>query len=515
MSNSAILGLVNHFISRLSEVYNESLTHRLLDRVCGKLKGCFAGSAFVSFIRSGENTSRFFRSSLFSKILQGAICGLTGLLKKIVIAASGPAGSSTAVSILRGSTVGKVAGWVFKRFVLTICFFIFIQSTVPHQYWHNQYGAIMIALVALLYLLKAAVDARYRPDTGKLDFAHILFFISTAAATFTSITPASSFRIFLFNAMSFVLVLVMVNTMRSEHEIGLVIYWVLAATSVTCFLGLWQYIRGVEVDPLLVDVTFGSVGRVISSMDNPNNYAEYLLLTIPFFGAAFFNTKKTYEKCILVCLTLLSLAVLVLTSSRGSWISFAVSLFVFIFFKNRKLLLPLAVIGVAAVPFLPSSIIARLNTIGRDTSSLYRLSIWTGSWRILQDYWMTGTGLGTEPFMKLFIRYTDVQLPVHSHMLMMQVWIETGLAGLLSFVWMIVRLVKKSAASVFGKKNGYLENIIIACISSLAGILVMGLVEYVWFYPRILVMFWFNIGILTAALNLRPEAAHAGLREDC
>jgi putative inorganic carbon (HCO3(-)) transporter len=505
MSNSAILGLVNRFISLASEAYKGSMTHMLLGRVCGKLKDYFAGSAVMNFIRSGERTSAFFRNSLFFRLAQGAIGGLARLLEKIVSAVSGPVSSSATVSILRGSLVGKVVGWIFKHFVLTICLFIFILSTVPHQYWHNQYGAAMTALIALMYLVKVAVDARYGLDIGKLDFALILFFISVAAAAFTSITPASSFRIFVFNAMSFVLVLVMVNVMKSEREIGLVLYWIAAATSVTCLLGFWQYIRGIEVNPLLVDVTFGSVARVYSSMDNPNNYAEFLLLTIPLFGAAFFNTKNTYAKFGLACLSLMALTALVLTKSRGSWISFAVSIFVFIFLKNRKLIPLLAVIGIAAVPFLPSSIVGRLSTIGKDTSSLYRLSIWTGSWRILKDYWMTGTGLGNEPFMKLFIRYTDVQLPVHSHMLPMQVWLETGLAGLASFVWMIARLVKKSVASVFEKKNEYLENIIIACVSSLAGILAMGFVEYVWFYPRILIMFWIVTGILIAALNLRLE----------
>lgn len=503
MNNSIILSVAGSLAYRLADMYNHSVTHKLLVALSRWLKSYFDHSAIWAFVKSYENTSRFFEHSLCLKLLQGGADGFLKVVRKIASWMDEVIKNSFAYKLFQYSVAGKLWSALSRRFILIICFFIFIQSVVPFDSWHNQYGAGLILLITLLYLGKAAGDIRYGLAVKKLDFALVLFILSIVIAAFTSITPASSIKNLIFNGMSFLLVLVMVNTIKRKEELGVLVNWIMAAITVTCFLGFWQYIKGVPVDPLLVDIRFGTVGRVFSSMGNPNNYAEYLILTLPFYAAAFFNVRNIYWKFIIAGLTVLPLVNLVLTQSRGSWIGFAVAGFVFVFFKNRKLVPLFIILGFLAIPFMPPSIIARLNTIGKDTSSLYRLSIWDGAWRIIQDYWLTGTGLGTEPFRVLFNRYTNTPLPAHAHMLPLQVWIELGLLGIGSLVWMVVRLVKKGLICVSEGKNTYLNNIIIAGVSSLAGILVVGLVEHVWFEPRILTMFWINIGILLAALNLQ------------
>jgi len=47
-----------------------------------------------------------------------------------------------------------------------------------------------------------------------------------------------------------------------------------------------------------------------------------------------------------------------------------------------------------------------------------------------------------------------------------------------------------------------LRNILVSGISSAAGIMVMGLVEYIWYYPRVMLMFWIILGILLTAAGL-------------
>ncbi|MCX7711587.1 MAG: O-antigen ligase family protein [Clostridia bacterium] len=504
MNNSVLLSLVYNFVFKLMDLYSHSSIHKGLEALSSKVKELFSGSAIWYYLRTYENTSRFFEQSFFLRSIQGCIDGFLSVLRKVFVPIWTSYTNSKAYDLLQNSLLGMIIKIITDRFVLILCFFIFIHTTVPYHSWHNQYGAALIILITLLYLVKASSDIRYGLDIKRMDFALVLFIISVLIGTFTSITPSSSIRTLVFNGMSFLLVLLIVNVIKSGEDIGTMIYWIIAAITATSLLGFYQYIKGVPVDPTLVDVTFSpGVGRVFSSMGNPNNYAEYLVLTLPFFGAAFFNTKNPYMKAAIAGLSVLPLVNLVLTSSRSGWIGFVASVFVFIFFKNRKLI-PLAIVmGILAIPLIPSSIIDRLNTIGKDTSTLYRLKIWEGSWRIVEDFWATGLGLGQEPFQRFFNKYTSAALPAHSHMLPLQIWVELGLLGIVSFVWMVVRLVKKSMICIFEKKNEGLNNIIIACISSLTGILVIGLFEYVWFYPRILTMFWIDISILMAALNLQ------------
>lgn len=504
VGNSAILTFAYNFVFKLIEFYKNSFMYTMIEALFAKLDDLASGSKICKSFVAYESTSRYFEQSMFLRIIQGCIDWFLSILRKIYPFVSGLWNSSTAAGIANNSFCGKLAGEVFNRFELIICIFIFVHSIVPYFSWHNQYGAALIALIAMLYLVKSSGDIRYGLDIKKVDFALVLFIMSILIATVTSISLMSSVRTLAFNGMSFLLLLIIVNVIKSNEELGTVINWIMASIVVMSIYGMYQFIKGVPVDPTLVDINFSpGVGRVFSSMGNPNNYAEYLVLTLPFFGAAFFNSKNNYIKAIIAALTVLPLVNLVLTSSRSGWLSFIAAVFVFVFFKNRKLIPVAIILGIAAIPFLPSSIIDRLATIGKDTSTLYRLKIWEGSWKIIEDFWVTGLGLGQEPFQKFFNKYTSTQLPAHAHMLPLQIWVEMGLMGIVSFIWMLVRLFKKSMICLFEKKNEYLNNIIIACLSSLAGILVFGLAEYVWFYPRILTMFWIVMSILLAALNLQ------------
>ncbi|MCX7842077.1 MAG: O-antigen ligase family protein [Clostridia bacterium] len=503
MNNSYIISYINKIVYWLLEAYRESMGHKVMERFSVRLKEHFAGSRIWNFIKSYESTSRYFEQSIVFMTVQGGIDWLLGLLRKGAAAAEIPFKSCIAARLLQFSFFGKLMKFIWENIVIILCFFIFVHTVVPYHNWHNQYGAALITLIALIYLAKASFDVRYRPDIKKLDFALILFVFSIILAALTSITPSSSIKTLVFNGMSFLLVLVMVNVIKCREDIGAIIHSIMLSILVACFIGFWQYIKGVEVDPVLVDLTFGAVGRVFSTMGNPNNYAEYLILTIPFFVAAFLNARNLYLKLAVAGAAVLAVINLVLTSSRSSWIGFAVAVLVFIFFKNRKLIPLVLLLGILAIPLLPVSITSRLATIGKDSSSLYRLSIWEGALRMLGDYWPTGAGLGPEPFMKLFNRYSAEKRPAHSHLLPLQVWLELGIVGIASLVWLIVRLIKKGAWCIAVGRDAYLNNVIIACISSIAGIFVIGLFEYVWFYPRILTMFWIDIAIFMAALNLQ------------
>jgi len=143
-----------------------------------------------------------------------------------------------------------------------------------------------------------------------------------------------------------------------------------------------------------------------------------------------------------------------------------------------------------------------LRSVGKDSSSLYRIDIWKSSIAMLKDYWVTGIGLGPETPMKLFAGYSRLKTPAHSHMLPIEIWLEMGLAGILSFIWFVARMVKKSFISIYSSKNTFLNNIIAASVASYAAILAMGLTDYVWFYPRTMNMFWFNTAIFISAINM-------------
>ena len=486
-------GIFYNFISSLSgkfvELYRNSFLSGIFLKTGGFLKRMFTESAIWKFLARPGKASAVLQLSGFRKFFNAIFAfpvTLTGGIGKR----------------LPGSFAGRLARAVMPAYAAFLGLFIFIQTSVPHVYWKNIYSLILVAVLYVLYIIKCALGEGDEFDVGRLDPAFILFVVACAMATATSIVLFDSIRVFIYNLVPLFFVFLFVNAVRTRREMTTVLHFLMAGVVVASLYGIYQYILHVPVDVTLVDISVsGSVSRIFSTMGNPNNYAEYLVLSLPFFGAAFFNARTPRAKIIIAVLSALPILNLVLTSSRSAWLGFAVAGLVYIFLKRRKILPLLVALAVVAYQFLPASIVDRLATIGRDSSSLYRISIWKTAARMLQEYWFTGLGTGPAPFMKVFQLFNSAMNPPHSHMLPLQIWLEFGLAGIAAFVWMIARFVKKGMDSIFKKRDAYFDNMSAAAIASLAGILVCGMFEYVWFYPRVMSMFWIVTAILMTSLN--------------
>jgi len=116
-------------------------------------------------------------------------------------------------------------------------------------------------------------------------------------------------------------------------------------------------------------------------------------------------------------------------------------------------------------------------------------------------------GLGKDIFVNTASNYYAFTklVPLHSHNLYMQVCFETGILGLLAFLGFLGSIIKRSIQNIYSTYDRLSRDITTACLSSLAGILTVGLAEYVWFYPRVLLIFWTVIGIMLAMNKITTE----------
>lgn len=494
ISQSILYRSIYWLISKFNTLYRYSGTHRILVKMSETLKSCFDGSGLWRFIRRDEKCGKFFEYSIFYKVIQSVINLFIIGARKL---------ASICSAWYESSILYRLLDKLVSRFELLIGTVILIHTVIPHQRWHNQYTLVLVFCTALLYFIKLVHDRSSSLDIKKVDFALIVFGLSVLFAAATSIAPRASLRSFTFYAVMFLMVLIMVNSLKTEEQIKSLMHVIIAGVTLASVYGIWQYANNIQVDPRMVDVRFSKgVRRVFSTMGNPNDYAAYLILTIPYFITAFLQSKSRKVKFILAAFTALVLVNLVLTSTRAAWIAFVIATFVYVFLKNRKLIPLLVLVGIAALPFIPESIMMRIRYVGKDSSSLYRIKIWKSSLGMLKDYWVTGIGLGPEAVMGLFANYSQIQTPAHSHMLPIEIWLEMGLLGIMSFIWFVARIVKKGCITIFNTKNAFANNLIAASVASYAAILAMGLTDYVWFYPRTMNMFWFNTGIFLAAINL-------------
>jgi O-antigen ligase len=238
-------------------------------------------------------------------------------------------------------------------------------------------------------------------------------------------------------------------------------------------------------------------------MDNPNNYAEYFLLFLPLLISKFFNEKNELVNILNFTALAAGLYALIYTLSRGAYAAFMFGALIYVTILNPKLLPLGAILAIAIIPVLPDFIINRFATIGKDSSSAYRVTIWQGSFRALKDYWLMGAGMGPVSFKHVFGPYAEplARRAMHSHNLFLQLFFDTGFGGFVSFAAFLIFYFRK-LFSALRTKSAYLKNLLGASFFAVGGILAFGMVEYVWFYPRVLLTFWIVVGFSLGVVNV-------------
>ena len=166
------------------------------------------------------------------------------------------------------------------------------------------------------------------------------------------------------------------------------------------------------------------------------------------------------------------------------------------------------ILGLAAIPFLPETIYNRILTIfkaGEDSSVQYRFGIYDTTKNLMEDYWVRGVGLGSDVMKKVFQTYPtnfDGSYPIHTHNNYLQMWGETGILGLLAFLALLLWQLKSGVKAFCAAADVRLRRLLAAAIGGFCGILVIGLAEYTWFYPRNMFTWWFLFGVIAACVKL-------------
>ena len=323
-----------------------------------------------------------------------------------------------------------------------------------------------------------------------------------------SLSTHLSMRFFFFHLTGFLLVLVLVSSVRRYEQLQLVVALAVLGISVAALYGCYQGYVGVEVVPSQQDMTLNAdmPGRVYSFFDNPNNFAEQLVMLLPLDLALFLNSHWRGKVFSLFSLCA-GVAAIGFTYSRSGWIGLALAVVVFLALLDWRFVPLILLVGLAAIPFLPETIYNRILTIGntRDTSTRYRFEIYQTTKNLMEDYWARGVGLGSDVMKKVFQTYPtifDGSYPIHTHNNYLQMWGETGILGLLAFLALLLWQLKSGVKAFCAAADVRLRRLLAAAIGGFCGILVIGLAEYTWFYPRNMFTWWFLFGVIAACVKL-------------
>ena len=380
---------------------------------------------------------------------------------------------------------------------------------IPYAQWNNGYTLIGYLLLLSLFFVREMRERKAALDIPAVGFYAVIFFVCICMAVPLSAYPDLSGRFLRYHFGAALCVLVTVSAVRHIYDLKRIAAGASGAMAVSSVYAVYQRIQGVDVKSSYVDVSVNPdmPGRVYSFFENPNSYAVLLILLIPLAIALFLEAKHWLTRILSAGAAGLGVVALVMTYSRACWIGFACAAVVFILLWNPRLTPVFLIACILCIPFLPSSVWGRILSIfnSSDSSTSSRFPLYEAALRAIAQSPVTGIGLGTaapQKFIAQYGLYAGGHPYVHAHNLFLEVWLETGLVGLLAFLGAVLEAIRRAARQVRGSKNSAARTITAASAAALCGYLVTGLADYPWSYPRVMTVFWFVFAMTIAGVKV-------------
>ena len=328
----------------------------------------------------------------------------------------------------------------------------------------------------------------------------ILLLVIFGICTITSLAVMSSIKIYMVYLPFIAFVFLVIKALDTKEKAITAITVFIAAGVFVSLYGIYQQFFGNNLGHAwLDDEMFEQITvRVYSTLENPNVLGEYLLLALPLSAGMIWGCKKFLNKVIFAGAFGIMALCMIFTQSRGCWLGLILAAAVFIVLVDKRFIIA-GVLVLFALPFvLPESIITRFTSIGdlSDSSSSYRLYIWLGTINMLKDFALYGIVLGSDAYNQIypFYSYSGIIAP-HAHNLYLQIMCETGVAGLVTFVVLMIVALKKIYLGFISDRKGIVGICCASVLAGLLGFLLQGMFDYVWYNYRVMLLFWIFIGI--------------------
>ncbi len=299
------------------------------------------------------------------------------------------------------------------------------------------------------------------------------------------------------------------NLIRTRQWIKRCVVTGIFSGMVACLLGIVQIFTG-TLNPSWLDTSmFSGIGtRIVSGFDNPNIFAEYLLLIIPFALTGLLKKGSRHKRFFYGFSLLVMLICLVFTWSRGAWLGFLVGTFLFFMILSRKALpafLGLILVSPLLSWLVPNIVAERFLSIGNlaESSTSYRISAWHGILELLNKTWWSGIGVGGAAFEAVYpsVALAGTQTIKHAHSIYLQLLAELGIPGLLVFVLILFLFVQNCFEYLLLVKNQEERGLVIAGIAAVTAMLVIGMTDHIWYSYRIFLAFWTVVALVNSAIK--------------
>ncbi|MFH1671357.1 MAG: O-antigen ligase family protein [Candidatus Portnoybacteria bacterium] len=280
------------------------------------------------------------------------------------------------------------------------------------------------------------------------------------------------------------LFLVVISILENRRQVRNIIISLALSGLVVALISLYYWFSG--------NLTYD--GRLRGFYLSANFLAMYLspilILSLYLYSLA----KSRIQKLSLAIGYWLMAATIYLTCSYGAFLGLLAAC-IFLSFSRRKIIfLLLPVLFVFILLFPTDKFQGFLDFSYPSIES--RLVIWKSAWEILKDHPLVGVGPGM--FQKYYLDYQPRFDPYpewaapQPHNLFLALWLQTGLIGLIGFIWLLVVFFKKNKPNLLG----------LTLAATMICILVHGLIDTTYWKNDLAVVFWLITALMNKAYHL-------------
>ena len=303
----------------------------------------------------------------------------------------------------------------------------------------------------------------------------------------------------------FIVFFMMVNHVKNTDQIKRFVFCLFLTCFIAAIIGMFQIPGGGRVSAPFE----GDIGE-------PNTFGGYLLFIGAVAAGLLTRVDDKRYKQLLAILIVCIIPAFLFTQSRTSYVALIPVVLVLGLAARKKII----VLGVMAISLLISPLLVptvvkervmftfeqpeesgqiHIGDMRLDTSTSARVTNWKDAFEAWTQHPIVGYGVTGH-------RFVDAQYP--------RVLVETGILGLIAFLYLLYTVFKIAFMNVRNLKTSYFRGLSIGFLAGYIGLLVHALGANTFIIVRIMEPFWFLAGIITVLPILeRQSAANESLEE--
>ena len=352
----------------------------------------------------------------------------------------------------------------------------------------NEIALGLLSLIALIRYIKG-----YRPALfgwSKFAWWYILFCAGMLLMGLAS--PSVSFSGFGLDVQYIAFGLLLPFVVDAE-EIPKYLHAAVMVSALLAVDGVFQYVIKVPIPSDWLDVGERVRTRVFSVYGSPAEFGANFEMMLPIMFGLFLTTKNRVLRLLYIFAVLCSMAALVFTFDRGSWLGIGLAvLLVAVFFDKRLLLL---FIALALLALLLPAVQHRISDLFSPVYYIKsaqggRILRWEQAFNKMVSNPLFGAGLGRYgggiAAVRGFSLYSDSYYA--------KVLGETGIVGLVLFISIHVAVVREMVKTVVRRARGLNRYLALAGLTGTMAIIVHNFVENLYEYPPTVLLYYLMVG---------------------